>query len=66
MFIINMVIIMIIPSLMRAEVEPPECPVIETQHRDSSFQGIIAVAVLIIIAIIIIININIIIIIIMI
>jgi len=25
-------------SLMRAEVEPPECPVIETQQRDSSFQ----------------------------
>jgi len=25
-------------SLMRAEVEPPECPVIENQHRESSFQ----------------------------
>jgi len=25
-------------SLMRAEAEPPECPVVETKHRDSSFQ----------------------------
>ena len=33
-------------SLMRAEAEPPECPVIETQHRDSSFQGNIIIKII--------------------
>ena len=31
---------------MRAEVEPPECPVIENQHRESSFQGAITIIII--------------------